>query len=653
MMRTPLVALLCVACVGPVLLALDWPHWRGPHSNGVAEVSRSPERWSASDGIKWRAEIEGHGISSPVVAGGRVYLTTSLVAQQRTPIRHACDVLIGVLAVFGIPALVWHRWRQRGTTAWEGQGARIHRSLQTLDLALCVLLGIAVVGFATLLVLGPSALDRGLNTVRDLGVLFARSLGRAKTNFSFLDWDEGNRHRTWIICSAMSLASLALVAFLFQGRSVMRLVSAIALCAGTWLAVAFVPWAAAYGDRFPTGALVVFYSPVMAFAMWHLLRFAAGRRPANHEAEPTSGTAARTIASVPALLGLVLFVAPNYLYEREMITRRLISLDLSSGTVLWRADVFSTPPETKSALNSAATPTPTVAGNIIVAGFGPGIAAVDTDGDVLWSRMFPRWIENSIYGAGSSPVTDGKAVYVTVDGEYEAEGRSRVIALSATTGDELWIKAPEFAHDGYATPVIYDDGSRTLLLTITSTTLVGYTTADGAAAWRVTVPVHQPIPSPIVENGRLFVTGGIGGGHTAAYKLRPVAAPEELWSTKQKADVSSPVLYRGRLFTMSTTGIMVCYDAETGRVVWRRRVGAGPGGFYASLVAADGKIYAPRSNGTTYVIAADDEFRLISESSLPEEMFASPAINEECLLLRTVSALYCVGDTVRTVRTSR
>jgi len=651
MMRA-FVALVCLACVGPALLAQDWPHWRGPHSNGVATVSSAPERWSASDGVKWRAEIEGSGISSPVVVGGRVYLTTALVARQRTPVRLACDFLIGVLAVLGIPALLWHRWRQRRTTASEGRHAPTHRIIQTLDLTLCLLLGGAVVVFATLLVFGPNAVDRGLNAARDVGVLFARYLGRQQTNFSFLEWDEGNRQHTWIICSAMSLASLALVAFLCPARSVIRLFSAMALCAGIALAVAFVPWAAAYGIRFPTGALVVFYSPVIAVAMWHLLRFVAGRWRTDQAADRAAGMTARTAASVPALLGLALFVSPNYLYEREMVTRRLICLDLSSGTAIWRTDVFATPPETKSALNSGATPTPTVAGDTIVASFGPGIAAVDIDGEVLWSKMFPRWIENSIYGAGSSPVTDGKAVYVTVDGEYEAEGQSRVVAHSARTGAELWSKAPGFVHDGYATPIIYDDGSLKLLLTITSKTLASYGTADGAVAWRLKVPVYQPIPSPIAENGRLYVTGGIGGGHTAAYKLRPDAAPEELWSTRQKADVSSPVLYRGRLFTISTIGVMVCYDAETGRVVWRQRVGSGPGGFYASLVAADGKIYAPRSNGTTYVMAAEDQFRLISESLLPEEMFASPAITEDCLLLRTVAALYCVGDTIRPALTS-
>jgi len=146
-----------------------------------------------------------------VVVGGRVYLTTALVARQRTPVRLACDSLIGLLAVLGIPALLWHRRRPRRTTS-EGRHGLIHRIIQTLDLTLCVLLGGVVVVFAALLVLGPNAVDRGLNAARDVGILFARFFGRQQTNFSFLDWDEGNRHNTWIICSAMSLASLALVA---------------------------------------------------------------------------------------------------------------------------------------------------------------------------------------------------------------------------------------------------------------------------------------------------------------------------------------------------------------------------------------------------------------------------------------------------------
>jgi outer membrane protein assembly factor BamB len=148
-----------------------------------------------------------------------------------------------------------------------------------------------------------------------------------------------------------------------------------------------------------------------------------------------------------------------------------------------------------------------------------------------------------------------------------------------------------------------------------------------------------------VDSGRIYLTAGRGGGgFTAAYRLHPGAPPDELWVSRQSpADVSSPVLYKGRLFTISSTGVMVCYDAESGAIIWRQRIGSGLGVFYASLAAADDKIYAVRSNGTTYVIAAEDTFRLVSESSIDEEIFASPALAADCLFLRTVSALYCIG----------
>ena len=285
-----------------------------------------------------------------------------------------------------------------------------------------------------------------------------------------------------------------------------------------------------------------------------------------------------------------------------------------------------------------------MSGDTIVAAFGPGIAAVDRDGNLRWSRMFPDWIDNSIYGAGSSPVIDGDVVFVTLDREYEGQQPSRVAAYGLETGEQLWISTPAFAHDGYATPVVADDGSRKLLLTLTSKALAAYDAASGATVWTLKLPVYQPIPSVIVDAGRLYVTAGIGAsGVTAAYQLRPGAPPEELWRSPHRADVSSPVLYRGRLFTVSTTGVMVCFDAVSGKVLWKQRIGSGTGAFYASLLAADDKVYAVRSNGTTSVIVAGDPFRALAESSLPEEMFASPAIGRDCLLLRTVSALYCVA----------
>jgi outer membrane protein assembly factor BamB len=594
--------------------------------------------------VLWRAPIEGAGISSPVVAANRVYVTTAVATRQRSTPRLASDGLAALLAVLGVPAVLLFRCRvgaaaraERRNVGW-GVG-------EVLDLALCALVSAALVAFGILIIQGPVAIDAGLNVARDGLVVVARSLGRHETNLSFLDWDEGNRHNTWIISSAVALLSLGLTPFAFPASTVARVVGAGGLVAGIGLAIKHVPWAAAYGSRVPTGALIAMYSPVAALAAWHLLqafrRSIAGPADGQPLAPQKLG---QSLAGVPMLLSVVFFVSPNYLDQRDVITRRVVCLDARTGHELWHTDIFSTPPATRSALNSDATPTPIVVNDTIVATFGPGMAALDLRGRVLWLKMFPGWIENSIYGAGSSPATDGDAIFVTVDREYESKQQSRVVAYALRTGEEIWTDTPQSAHDGYTTPVVYDDGYRKLLLTLTSGAMVAYDAASGETLWRLQIPVYQPIPTLTVEDNRIYMTGGVGGhGGTAAFELQDEAAPEELWSSRHKADVASPVLYQGRLFTVSSTGTMVSYDAGSGRVLWSRRIGSGSGAFYASLVAAADKVYAVRSNGTTYVVSAADEFRIIAESPLPEEVFATPALAPECLLVRTVSALYCIG----------
>ena len=53
-----------------------WPQFRGPDSNPVGTDPRLAERWSKTENVEWSLEIPGRGWSSPIVTGGRVYLTT-------------------------------------------------------------------------------------------------------------------------------------------------------------------------------------------------------------------------------------------------------------------------------------------------------------------------------------------------------------------------------------------------------------------------------------------------------------------------------------------------------------------------------------------------------------------------------------------------
>jgi len=53
-----------------------WPQFRGPQSNPVGTHARLAEHWSKTENVEWSQEIPGRGWSSPIVTGGKVYLTT-------------------------------------------------------------------------------------------------------------------------------------------------------------------------------------------------------------------------------------------------------------------------------------------------------------------------------------------------------------------------------------------------------------------------------------------------------------------------------------------------------------------------------------------------------------------------------------------------
>jgi outer membrane protein assembly factor BamB len=69
-------AVVFIAVLSTLLRADDWPHWRGPRTSGVSSEQGLPERWSDQDNIAWKASLDGLGISSPIVSGDRVFVTS-------------------------------------------------------------------------------------------------------------------------------------------------------------------------------------------------------------------------------------------------------------------------------------------------------------------------------------------------------------------------------------------------------------------------------------------------------------------------------------------------------------------------------------------------------------------------------------------------
>lgn len=76
-------------CLGvSSVTAADWPAWRGPNGTGATTETGLPVTWSASENVVWKAPISGLGVSTPIVAGGQVFVTSQVGAGVRREGNH-------------------------------------------------------------------------------------------------------------------------------------------------------------------------------------------------------------------------------------------------------------------------------------------------------------------------------------------------------------------------------------------------------------------------------------------------------------------------------------------------------------------------------------------------------------------------------------
>lgn len=80
--------LVLVLAASVAVSANDWPHWRGPAGSGVAAASPLPSAWSAEANVAWQASLQGAGVSSPIVAGNHVFVTSQVGDGRRQDGRH-------------------------------------------------------------------------------------------------------------------------------------------------------------------------------------------------------------------------------------------------------------------------------------------------------------------------------------------------------------------------------------------------------------------------------------------------------------------------------------------------------------------------------------------------------------------------------------
>jgi len=160
----------------------------------------------------------------------------------------------------------------------------------------------------------------------------------------------------------------------------------------------------------------------------------------------------------------------------------------------------------------------------------------------------------------------------------------------------------------------------------------GKPTSFDRAAWDESVRSSAEfVKGPLMQSRVLAVRTGGSGDVTKSHVA---------WSESRGVpEVPSPLLYRGRLYQVKNGGIVLCRDAKSGARVFEARIGA-PGGYYASPIGANGRIYAASDAGVVVVFEGQDTLQVLARNDLGEPILATPAVADGTLYVRTTSHLY-------------
>lgn len=323
-----------------------------------------------------------------------------------------------------------------------------------------------------------------------------------------------------------------------------------------------------------------------------------------------------------------------------------LKIDRATGKILLDKVVFQiAKPQFCYPFNSYASSTPVIEEGRIYVHYGShGTACLDTKtGETIWTRQdlpCDHW-----RGAGSSPIVYGNLVFIHFDG-YDLQ---YVVALDKSSGKTVWKRDRDIdygtsdgdAKKAYATPLVIEASGRPMLISPAAGATIAYDPLSGDEIWKVRQGGMNAAAPPLFGHGLLFLNTADGGFREFA--LRPegigdITETNVVWKEQQAMPVRcAPLLLDNLLFMINEAGILSCLEAESGKLVWRHRLG---GHYSASPVYADGKIYFSSQDGELPVIEAARAFRLLATNQLDDGCMATPAIAGKSLFIRTKQSLY-------------
>jgi hypothetical protein len=338
--------------------------------------------------------------------------------------------------------------------------------------------------------------------------------------------------------------------------------------------------------------------------------------------------------------------------DPQELERHLVCLNLENGELMWNTPIGAELPEDRYGgqltQHGYASSTPAADGERVFTFFGKtGVLAFDTNGKELWRTSVGKGSGQMGWGTAASLILHKNMVIVNANAESQS-----VVALDKASGSELWKASAEGYAGSWSTPILVSaEGDRTDLVINVPGEVWGLNPDDGKLRWFFPgIGGNAATASLVSADGLIFaMTGGPGGSNTAAIRAGgrdDVTATHVAWQKRVGSYVPSPLVYQGRLTWVDDSGIAHCHDAATGDEHYRERLG-GNSRLYASVIAADDKLFVVTRRSGTFVLDSGKEYKVLATNvfeSDSTDFNASPAITDGRIILRSNQAVYCIGQ---------
>ncbi|HYG34850.1 MAG TPA: PQQ-binding-like beta-propeller repeat protein, partial [Clostridia bacterium] len=336
-------------------------------------------------------------------------------------------------------------------------------------------------------------------------------------------------------------------------------------------------------------------------------------------------------------------------------TREVVCFNLKTGQELWRQAITNVPgsptqpPEIPEMTGYAASTMATDGRRVYVIFANGDLAALTFEGKVIWSKGFGA-LKNA-YGHATSLATWKDKVIVQLDQGDSEEGKSKLYALDGRTGQIVWQRQRKVG-GSWASPTVIEAAGKAQIIVLAVPHAISYAATDGAELWRVDCLNGEITPSPAFAGGLVFVPSP----SEKLVAIRPdgqgdVTKTHVAWSNEDNVpDVTSPASNGELVFTLTTMGLLTCFDAKDGKKVWEHDFETE---FHASPTISGNRIYLYNQKGVAVVVEAGRQFKELFRTEMGEAIHASPAFALDRIVVRGVTNLWCLGNMAGAEKTGK